>query len=87
MPQNNLPDGLNARDIQRIRSFVSASSGIPQLIHARVHAITMLWNMVKGGVEVSSLPELEADEIQVFLRTSEHFAPDNIDKSSISKAA
>jgi hypothetical protein len=87
MPQNNLPDGLDASDIQRISSFVSASRGIPQLIHARVHAITMLWNMVKGGVEVSSLPELEADEIQVFLRTSDRYAADGIDKSCISEAA
>ena len=70
---NSLPEGLTAKDIKRIANFVRLSQGIPQLATARVHAVTLLWNVLDGRVDRSRLPQLEAKEIEIALRMSDLF--------------
>jgi len=72
----SLPKGWRTTDIQKVVEFVRMSDGIPQLAHARVHAILLLSNLTSASFGRMDVPELNAAEVEILLRTSERYVAD-----------
>jgi len=71
-PQS-LPRGWRTTDIRKVVEFVRMSDGIPQLAHARVHGILLLSNLTSDSFGRNNVPELNAAEVEILLRTSERY--------------
>jgi hypothetical protein len=69
----SLPRGWRTTDIQKVVEFVRMSDGIPQLAHARVHGILLLSNLTSDSFGWANVPELNASEVEILLRSSERY--------------